>query len=130
MVNNISADEAIIRHTKGGIPAGKLVLGIPFYGYKKAEQGEQGEPTVAYRHISQTASLANCTEKWDDIAKMPYLVNAENEVVFVYDNARSIGYKCEYLLQQGLLGAMYWEYNQDDSERTLSKAVWNGVMKD
>ena len=122
MVRRISADEAIDKHIAGGMPVEKLVLGIPFYG-----RGA-GEMTATYKEIPNLLAQGN-TEKWDDVAKMPYLVNANGEVVLVYDNARSIGYKCEYLLERNLRGAMYWEYSQDDAEGTLRKAVWNGIMK-
>ena len=121
MVNSISGDEAIDKHLKGGMPTSKVVLGMPFYGYRK------GGDAIAYKNISGTASLANCSEEWDDLAKMPYLTDANNEVVFVYDNARSIGFKCEYLKELNLRGAMYWEYSQDDSQGTLRKVVWNGI---
>ena len=122
MVNAIAADESIDKHIEGGMPAKKLVLGIPFYGH-----GAKGLPySVNYSDIIK---LQGYIEKWDSIADVPYLENAAGEVVLVYDNAQSIGFKCEYLLQQGLRGAMYWEYSQDDSEGTLRKAVWNGIMK-
>ena len=122
MVRRISADAAIDKHIEEGMPAKKLVLGIPFYGHKA------GGTTPTYKEIPNLLAQGNI-EKWDDTAKMPYLEDAEGEIILVYDNARSIGYKCEYLLERNLRGAMYWEYSQDDSEGTLRKAVWNGVMK-
>ena len=122
MVRRIAADEAIDKHIVDGMPANKLVLGIPFYGHRA------GGTTTIYRDIPNVLAQGN-TEEWDDVAKMPYLINAAGDVVLVYDNARSIGYKCEYLLERNLRGAMYWEYSQDDVEGTLRKAVWNGVMK-
>jgi chitinase len=122
MVKSVSADEAINNHIAGGMPAKRLTLGIPFYGH-----GINGT-TVAYKDIPKLLEQGNI-EKWDDVAKAPYLVNAAGEVTLVYDNARSIGFKCEYLLQQGLRGAMYWEYSQDDSDGTLRKAVWNGINR-
>jgi len=121
-VRNISADEAINKHIEGGMPVEKLVLGIPFYG-----RGTAGS-TTAYKDIYKLVDQGNI-EKWDDVAKAPYLENSAGETILVYDDARSIGFKCEYLLQQGLRGAMYWEYSQDDSDGTLRTAVWNGVMK-
>lgn len=121
-VRNISGDEAVNKHITGGMPAKKLVLGIPFYGHGV------GETTVTYRDIPKLLEQGNI-EKWDDVAKAPYLENGKSETILVYDNARSIGFKCEYLLQQDLRGAMYWEYAQDDSEGILRKAVWNGIMK-
>ena len=45
-----------------------------------------------------------------------------------YDNPRSIGIKGEWIRKQGMLGLMYWEYDQDDGKGTLRRAVWNAVM--
>jgi chitinase len=121
-VRRISADESIDKHIKEEMPAQKLVLGMPFYGHRA------GGTTAIYKDVPNLLAQGNI-EKWDDVAKMPYLENASGEVMFVYDNARSIGYKCDYLLGRNLRGAMYWEYSQDDLEGTLREAVWNGVMK-
>jgi aryl-phospho-beta-D-glucosidase BglC (GH1 family) len=37
--------------------------------------------------------------------------------------------KCKYLLANGMRGAMYWEYSNDDDNLTMVKAVYNGVME-
>ncbi|GHT74947.1 hypothetical protein AGMMS50262_08950 [Bacteroidia bacterium] len=124
LANEISADESIAKHIEGGMPAKKLVLGIPFYGHGDIKNIAY---SVNYKEIIN--KLTGFTEKWDDIAKVPYLVNEKGEIVLVYENARSIGFKCEYLLQQHLRGAMYWEYSSDDAEGTLRKAVWKGIME-
>ncbi|MDR0508167.1 MAG: glycoside hydrolase [Dysgonamonadaceae bacterium] len=123
LVNEISADESIAKHIENGMSAKKLVLGIPFYGHGDTKSLAY---SVDYKNIIK---LTGFVEKWDDVAKVPYLVNTKGEIALVYENARSIAFKCEYLLQQHLRGAMYWEYSSDDAEGTLRNAVWKGIMK-
>ena len=112
-----SAEESVDLHINAGIPPHKLTLGIPFYG--------KGLPNVRFQDIP---NLTDYTEQWDDTAKVPYLTDAEGKFVFTYENARSVALKCEFLKKKGLLGAMYWEYDSDDSSGTLRKAVYNGVF--
>ena len=113
-----SVDESIVAHINTGVPANKLVLGIPF-----ASKGIQG---VRFQDIE---NIEGYNKEWDDVAKAAYLTNDEGEFVHTYEDVRSIAYKCEYLHEKGLLGAMYWQYAADDSLGTLRKAVYDGVMK-
>ncbi len=116
-----SVDEGVKAHITAGMPAGKLVLGIPFYG----RGGKTGIPNfIHYRDILQ---LSGYTSRWDDAAMVPYLVNAEGEFICTYEAPESIAIKCRYIHKQGLLGAMYWEYAGDTDEGTLSRAVFNGI---
>ena len=116
-----SVDEGVQAHIAAGMPAHKLVLGIPFYG----RSGKMGIPNfIHYRDILQ---LTGYTSQWDDEARVPYLVNAEGEFICTYETPESIAIKCHYIHEQGLLGAMYWEYAGDTDEGTLQKAVFHGV---
>ena len=36
-----------------------------------------------------------------------------------YENAQSIELKCRFLHRQGMLGAMYWDYDGDDENGAL-----------
>ena len=118
----ISVDEAVMAHMNAGISFNKLVMGIPFYG--------RGNDKV--KNFSDYKNLVNLTgfeKKWDDAAKAPYLVDEKGEYACGYDDPRSIAIKCEYILEKGMLGAMYWDYDGDDTEGTLRKAVYNGLNK-
>jgi GH18 family chitinase len=52
----------------------------------------------------------------------------EGEMVCTYEDAESLGWKCRFIKEKGLRGAMYWEYRCDDEAGTLRNAVWNGIM--
>lgn len=117
-----SCAQAVAAHVAAGFPIERLVLGIPFYGHGTHEAPE----FLDYRHIITLDSLQS---QWDSVAKVPYLVNPKGHVVANYENAQSIGLKCEFLHQQGMLGAMYWDYDSDDGEGTLRNAVYKGVMQ-
>ena len=114
--------EAVIAHLEAGVPKEKLVMGMPFYGRASKEISN----FIDYNKIEL---LEGYEKKWDDVAKVPYLVNAEGVFVCGYDDPRSIGIKCQYILDQGLLGAMYWDYAGDNKSGDLQKAVFEGLIK-
>lgn len=121
MTSGMCGDEAVNRHIKAGIPARKLVLGMPFYG-------RGGKDPGGFCDYSKLVTLKEYTPQWDDEAKAPYLVDGNGRMVYTYETPRSIACKCEYIKQHGLLGAMYWEYGSDDSAGTLRKAVYKGIF--
>ncbi|MDR1887521.1 MAG: glycoside hydrolase family 18 protein [Prevotellaceae bacterium] len=119
----MNGDESVDAHVKAGIPINKLTLGMPFYGRGTVVTGNFND----YKNI---ITLQGFTEKWDDVSKTPYLVNSKGDIVCSFENAKSIGIKCKYLRDRGMLGAMYWDYDGDDEAETLRKAVYEGVMSE
>lgn len=119
----ISVDEAVEAHHTAGIPYGKLVMGIPFYGRGKKE-------LKGFTNYKELVKLTQYARKWDGVAKAPYLTDGEGEFVCGYDDPESIGIKCRYIREKGMHGAMYWDYAGDDEEGALRKAVYNGLYAD
>ena len=113
--------ESVEKHYQAGVPYNKLVLGVPFYG--KPASGE----SVDYVNLA-SSSYSQYTERWDDVSKVPYLVDASGTMVICYDNARSLGLKAEFIKSKGLLGAMYWNIEADDMNWTLSKALFTSLL--
>ena len=111
-----SCEDAVKFHYQAGIPYSKMTLGMPFYGHGDTKAFKEG---IYFNKIKTDGY----TEKWDDKAKVPYLVDANGTMVLTYDNEKSIGLKADYIKSKGLLGAMYWNIEGDDKNWTLSKAI-------
>ncbi len=116
---------SVDEYTNAGVPASKLVLGIPFYGRTNFESGG----SINYKDIL-TLSKNNgyVIDNWDSEGSVPY-VTKNGEFYCGYDNPRSIALKGEWLLGLGMKGMMCWDYDGDDNLGTLRKSVWNAVMK-
>ena len=111
-----SCEDAVKFHQQAGVPYSKMTLGMPFYGHGDTKAFKEG---IYFNKIK----TEGYTEKWDDKAMVPYLVDANGTMVLTYDNERSIGLKADYIKSKGLLGAMYWNIEGDDKNWTLSKAI-------
>ncbi len=114
----MSTSKAIESHLKKGVPAEKLVMGMPFYG--------RG-PKHFDRYNGTQPLPADISERWSHEAQVPYLANQGDTLVFGYDNVRSLAIKCQYIMDHGLRGGMYWEYADDtpqgDKRRTLQLSL-------
>jgi chitinase len=128
--NQYSAHRSIQAFIAAGVPPGKIVIGIAFYG--KGWQMESIDNKGLYRKALKPArgggftylkdSLVNKNgyrEYWDAKAKAPYLFNSENKIFISYDNERSVKNECKYAKRNHLAGAMFWEYSSDKKEYLL-----------
>lgn len=119
---SLTSDEAVKRHNTAGFPSNRLVLGMPFYG----RGGKSGIPDfVDYKEIE---TLSGVTTKWDEKAQVPYLIDSNGDFVCGFENPRSLKIKCQYVKEQGLLGAMYWDYDGDNAAGDLRKTVYETIM--
>lgn len=113
-----SCDESVTLHQQAGVPLDKIVLGMPFYGHG---DGSAVGSYVDFKDIPFGSEAF--TQRWDESAQVPYLVDASGNMVLSYDDGMSIGLKADYVVTKGLRGAMYWSIEADDDAWTLSKAV-------
>lgn len=120
----ITGEESIEAHLKAGVPASRLVMGMPFYG-----RGGDGYPNfLDYNKIEY--SDKRYTQKWDEVAKVPYLVNEAGKFVFGFENPRSLAIKCQYVLDKNLLGGMYWDYSGDNLQGDMRRTVYECLMQE
>ena len=118
-------NRAVNAYLNAGVKPNKLVLGIPFYG----RHSFSTSPTaISYKSILNLDPKKYRRNKWDAIANCAYVETMQGVFYMGYDNPRSIAAKGEWIRKKGMLGLMYWEYDQDDSKGTLRTAVWNAVM--
>ncbi|WP_062350191.1 glycosyl hydrolase family 18 protein [Bacillus kwashiorkori] len=125
-----SVDKAIQTYLDAGVPAEKIVMGVPFYGYTytvkssennglRQEFGVSG--SVTYNRIVKNDYLNNgYVRYWDEGSQVPYLYNAEKSIFISYDDVESIGLKADYIREKGLGGAMAWEITQDHGNDLLA----------
>ena len=116
---------AVQAYLDKGVNPRKLVLGVPFYG---RHSWSQTPTAVTYKSILQMDRYKYRRNQWDERAQCPYVETMDGTFFCGYDNPRSIAAKGEWIRKKGMLGLMYWEYDQDDGKGTLRKAVWNAVM--
>ena len=98
------------------IPADKIVMGIPFYGYSFESSSlgaaNSGATDITYSNVLQKI-VDGWTYIWDDFAKVPYLVDPDQTKILSFDDVRSVGLKCDYIKERNLAGTMIWEISQD-----------------
>jgi GH18 family chitinase len=129
----------------------KIVLGIPFYGrawggvsdplangglYQPGslvppgtwDDWSSGATGVNdFFEIEDMISSGLYTRYWDNVAKVPYLYSPSmHQGHFVsYEDAESLEYKLEYLLELGLGGVMFWEVTADRNDTLLDVIIEN-----
>jgi chitinase len=117
-----------------GVPRSKLVAGVPFYGrgWRGVESANPWSAGTGSLRVGGYTTIAETFLKnpgfvrhWDDVAKVPWLYNAETKEWITYEDPQSMRLKGEYIAAQNLAGAMFWELSNDDGR--LLDAVRAGL---
>jgi chitinase len=125
-----SADASVRAFERAGVPAAKILLGVPFYGRMWGEVGTGNHGLFqvgkALARESPWAGLRpdellnrGFARYWDTAASVPYLYNAQEHVFVSYDDAESLTVKSRYVRAHRLGGVMFWEYFNDPSGKLL-----------
>lgn len=134
-----SVDSSVQDYSRAGFPKEKLVVGGAFYGRIWTLSSTPTNPIgasnilardvdyVTYTSIKQNY-LTRPTVKtyWDDVACAPYLFDTASGDFISYDNPRSLMLKCQYVVDNGLGGIMFWDYGEDQTG-TLITAIYNAL---
>lgn len=119
----ITVSEAVEAHICNGVPKEKLCLGMPLYG-----RGDHGNAILdKYMKTGYTAGLYQ--EHWDAVGQVPYLTDWSGQLVWGAENPRSIAAKCQYIIDRGLLGGMYWETTEDNAQLDLMRTIHLSLMR-
>lgn len=129
-----SVDASVNVWLKTGIPASKLVVGVPFYGYKynavnNANNGlyqtYSGSASIAYSSIATNyLNAPGYVRYFHQQSMVPWLYNGSTFIT--YEDAESMGHKAQYIKNKALGGAAIWELSQDPNEVLLG-ALYNGL---
>ncbi|MGA2249582.1 glycoside hydrolase family 18 protein [Terracidiphilus sp.] len=129
----VSADTSVQAFEEAGVPAEKILLGLPFYGHvwgqvEATANGlyQPGKPIphafAPYSAIAATMLDHGFTRYWDATSDAPYLYNADKKIFVSYEDPESIAAKGSYVLKRKLGGVMFWSY-ESDANGTLLGAV-------
>ena len=129
---------AVEGHIKAGVPANKIVLGLPFYGRGWADANDENhglyQPAPGKHYfISYDELMAKYINKngftryWDDTAKSPYLWNPATHMFISYADSESLKNRVDYVKSKQLAGVMFWEYIYDLQQKD---ALLNALVQD
>ena len=127
------ADAAIQKLKAKGVPAGKLLLGIGFYGrgWTGVTQAAPGgtatgpAPGTYEQGIEDYKVLRNTCPATSTVAGAAYALCGGNW--WSYDTPSTIGGKMTYAKNQGLGGAFFWELSGDTGNGELIGAIRGGL---
>ena len=134
-----SWDDSVQAHEKGGVPKDRMVMGVPFYGKAEKNPAEGTKifdysvryyemPDILNKGLYKGKALARpVTRVWEPTSKVPFLVDASGKNVLSYDDPESVACKGEYVVENGHLGAMFWEYRCDTDDHALLKALCEAI---
>jgi chitinase len=126
----VSADRSVAEFEAAGVPAKKIVLGVPFYGHVWGhvsatsnglfQPGQQVPNAYAgYGAVTGTMLGQGYTRYWDAKASVPYLYNPQKQIFVSYEDPESLALKCKYVIDHHLAGMMFWDYGSDPSGKLL-----------
>lgn len=138
VVAKYNANDGINALIAAGMPASKILLGVPFYGrgwkgvpagpngnglYQTGTGGAQGAYEVGIDDYK--VLKAKTGQRWiHPSTKQLFLLTGSGEW-WSYDDPTVIATKMQYMRDKGLRGAFSWELDGDASGE-LTSAVWQG----
>lgn len=154
--SQFNINSTVTNYLNKGLPANKLTIGEPFYGYGwkgcnagpnnnglyqscsgEATGGSDGS-TYDFAYMQNTGLLSadstgkytiagqGYTRYWNSVTQTPFLYNPSTKIFITYDDEQSVHLKNEFIKTKGLRGAMFWELNADRN-RTLQSVVSNDL---
>lgn len=134
---HVSTDASVKLYEAAGVPAGKIVVGVPFYGHawgdvdaKNNGLFQPGKKIRLQANYSAIAGglLTNGFERyWDEASSVPFLYSPKTKTFISFEDPASIALKCKYVMQHKLGGMMFWEYFGDSPDHALLEAVDKGL---
>jgi chitinase len=146
---NFNIDYTINAYLEAGVPARKLVMGIPLYGrgwtgvpniHHGLYQTSTGPALFASADFLQTPgvetylTLSTATsegyKRYLDLRRIAvWLYNSSTQTFWTYDDPLTVRLKTIYINRGGLGGAFVWAVKDDDANATLIKTMADGLSR-
>ena len=144
--SHFSASYGVVSWIDAGVPAGKLVMGLPLYGRSwflrnKAnrcvgapvvaagpkQRGSNATGVMSYAEVQKLAAAGGggggprcaVTTTYDNASVASYL--SVGDVWVAFDGAAVVAEKLAFAARRGLLGYFLWPVNYDDANLTVSR---------
>ncbi len=130
-----SIQSSIANYKAAGIPARKLLMGLPFYGYgwtgvDSSNNGlfQTGRAMRGDRPYHLIRSLALASQVFrDPRSQAPWLFNGQD--FWTYEDPTSVKYKVSYAARQGIGGVMIWELSGDTADAELLNSAYRALRQ-
>jgi chitinase len=141
-----NTDYAVQAYLARGVPASKIVMGVPFYG-RGWEQVANVNNGLYQTGVAATSSYTPTNESgFEDYphllalegsgytkffhaeAKTDWIYSPTAGAFWSYDDPASLTNKMAYIKSKSLGGAMFWALTQDTASGTLINSVWTGLQ--
>lgn len=142
--SNFYIEYTIEAYLDAGVPAQKIILGVPFYGYGRTQVADEDHgryqaagalapspsgdslATAGVATFSTISHLTGFTRFFDPQTLAPWLYSSESGTFWTYDDPISVAFKMLYVGRRvpgGLGGAFFWAFKDDDANGTLAKTM-------
>jgi chitinase len=142
--SNFYIEYTVEAYLDAGVPAPKIVLGVPFYGYGWTQVADEDHglyqsagalaaspagdslATPGVATFSTISHMTGFTRFFDPQTLAPWLYSTESGTFWTYDDAISVAFKMLYVNRRvpgGLGGAFFWAFKDDDASGTLAKTM-------
>jgi len=128
-----SIEQSIAAYKAAGVPARKLLMGLPFYGYGWTnvgsannglfQSGQAVHNDQPYRFIRTLAEPSAVFR--DPRSRAPWIFDGQD--FWTYEDPVSIRYKASYAARQRLGGVMIWELSGDTEDAELLTSAYNAL---
>ncbi len=129
-----SIEKNIAEYQAAGVPAEKLLMGVPFYGYSWTavehtnnglfQTGHAVHGDQPYRYIRTLAAASSVYR--DPRSQAPWLF--DGETFWTYEDAVSVRYKVSYAANKRLGGVMIWELSDDTTDAELLNTAHQALL--
>jgi chitinase len=141
-------EDTIVAYLNGGVPASKLLVGVPFYGYGwtgvpgtnhglyQSSTGPAPSPAGDVLATDGVATFGTLqaqpgfTHYLDKLSIAQWIYNPDTQTFWTYDTTNTVNFKMTYVntrVPGGLGGAFFWAFKDDDTHASLVKAMARGL---
>ncbi len=125
--SGLCGDSAITMYLNHGIPAEKLLLGIPYYALSNSGNYPADRWAYKYGEVQEMIASGGYTRVWDEEGQVPYLTK-DGKFEITYDDEQSVQIKAQYVKTKGLAGAVVYETYYDNAQKSLGNTLWEELQ--